>query len=250
MIDFNAKLGHWPYRPVQDADGLLRAMDMLGIERAAVSSLSAVHYFNPHDGNGELARVIAPHRDRFVFMAVLKPGFAGAVDDLRRCYGEYDMRGLVLHPQYHRYALDAPELEPLMEFMASLGLPVCVQAAMEDVRRQYDREIVPDLPPQAIGDFMRRWPGVNVVALGLKWGQPELLGQPWPDNGYFDTSNIEALFAIERLVDTHGADRILFGTHAPLFSPHANVAKLRAAEVTLEARETISRRTARRLLRL
>lgn len=248
MIDFNAKLGHWPYRPVWDMDGLLRRMDELQIERAVVSSLSAVHYFNPQDGNEELFRAIAPHRDRFIPMAVLKPQFVGCADDLDRCLEEYGMAGLVLHPGYHRYSLDAPELAPLMARMAAAGRPVCVQAAIEDTRRQYDREIVQDMPPLAIGAFMRAWPGVRIVALGLKWGQPEELGDPFPENGYFDTSNYEAMGAIEHAVALFGAERLLFGTHAPLFTPHANVAKLQTAELTEDERLAIAEGNARRLL--
>ena len=250
MIDFNVKLGHWPYRPVWDAEALLRRMDALAIERAVLSSLSAVHYFNPQDGNDELFRAVAPHRDRFMPMAVLKPGFAGDLDDLERCLGDYGMTGLVLHPTYHHYTLDTPELAPLMDKMAATGLPVCVQLGMEDMRRQYDRAIVEDVPPPSIGTFMRAWPAVRIVALGLKGGQPEQLGESFPENGYFDISNYEAMDALEHAVARFGAERVLFGTHAPLFTPHANVAKLKSAELTEDTRRAIAEGNARRLLGL
>ena len=70
MIDFNAKLGHFPYRPVEGLEALLRAMDRHGVEMALVSSLQAVFSLNPQDGNDELAAALAPHRDRFHLYAV------------------------------------------------------------------------------------------------------------------------------------------------------------------------------------
>lgn len=255
MIDFNTKLGHWPYRPVRGIDALLETMDVFGIERTVVSSLSAVHYFNPHEGNEELIRAVDAHRDRLISFAVLKPNFAGSLEDLETCLSEYGMKGLVLYPNYHRFSLDEPGLEPFMARAAAAGLPVCVQSGMEDPRRQYDREIIDQVPPEAIGGFARRYPEVSVVALGLKWGQPEQLGDPWPENCFFDTSNYETMGELEQAVAQFGAERrgyaagrILFGTHFPLFAPLANIDKLRCAALTDTERHAIAHANAESLL--
>ena len=250
MIDFNAKLGHWPYRPVRGVEPLLREMDGLGIEKAVVSSLSAVHYFDPQQGNEELLRIAAPHRDRLVPFAVLKPQFTGAIEDLRRCVEEEGMRGLVLHPNYHRFALDAPQLASMMAYMAEQGLPVGVQTAMEDMRRQFDRLIVPDVALEALAEFIREYPRVSIVALGLKVGQPEQLGTPLPRNAFFDTSSYEKLGELEAAAQRLGPDRILFGTNFPLLSPQANSAKIEAAELAPGAAEAIRRGNAAALLGL
>ena len=99
MIDFNAKLGHFPYRPVEGLEALLRAMDRHGVEMALVSSLQAVFYRNPQDGNDELAAARAPHRDRFLLSAVLRPNFTGWQDDLLRCAEDYGARAVLLGAQ-------------------------------------------------------------------------------------------------------------------------------------------------------
>lgn len=248
MIDFNAKLGHWPYRPVRGVDALLHAMDELGIERAVVSSLSAVHYFNPQDGNDEVVRWVAPHRDRLIPFAVLKPGFFGVLDDLHRCLDDYGMQGLVLHPNYHRFSLESTDLDRFMLALSEIRKPVCVQAGLEDVRRQFDRERVEDVPVPALSALLRRYPENPIVALGLKWGQPELLGEPLPPNAYFDTSHYEGLNELEAAVSRWGAERLLFSTDFPLLSPRANVDKFRVAELDAAAKEAIARGNARRLL--
>ncbi|MCL4215407.1 MAG: amidohydrolase family protein [Candidatus Hydrogenedentes bacterium] len=249
MLDFCAKLGAWPYRPVHDVKKLLHAMDAHEIDHAVVSSLSAVHYLNPQDGNEELARIVARTRDRFVPFAVIRPDFTGWEDDLTKCYARYGMKGIVLHPGYHGYTLNEPCLEALMHAAAERSLPVCVQTTMEDPRRQFNRPIVPQTPPAEVGALARKYPETTVVALGLKGGQPEEMGEPLAGNLYFDISNYERMNLIEEAVERFGARRMLFGAHFPLFNVEANVRKLACADISKEARKAIGEGNARDLLK-
>lgn len=244
----NAKLGHWPYRPVKGVDALLRGMDALGIARAAVSSVSAVHYLNPQDGNDELVRLIAPYRDRLIPMAVLRLNFAGWQDDLRVCLDEYGVRGVVLYPNYHEFDLADPTLGALMDEAAERRIPVCVQSCMEDVRRQFHPVRTQDVSPGVIGEFARDYPAVNVIAFGLKWGQPQQAGIPSTANLFFDISNYETMGELEFAVEHLGPDRILFGTNFPMFNLQANVDKLRLADISEQARQSIARTNGERLV--
>jgi len=248
MFDFNVKAGHWPYRPVRRLDAYLEAMDEYGIQHAVVSSLNAVHYLNPQNGNQELAEASAHHRDRLTPFAVLRPNFTGYVDDLAQCADDLGMKGLVLYPNYHEYALADPALETLMIEAARRAWPVCVQAGLEDPRRQFRQHKVAEVPAADIGDFARAYPDVPVVALGLKVGQPESAGEPLPHNFLFDTSNYETLGEMESAVERFGADRILLGSNFPLFNPSANVDKLRQAALAEADRDAIAGGNARRLL--
>lgn len=250
MFDINAKLGHWPYRPVRGLDALLRAMDELRVERAAVSSLSAVHFLNAQDGNDELAGLIAQHRDRLVPFAVLRPNFAAWEDDLKKCLEDYEMKAVVLYPNYHEFELSDPSLSPLMTEAGRLRFPVCVQAGLEDPRRQYRPYKTLEVPAAAIGDFARAHPNVTVIALGLKSGQPELAGDPLPGNFFFDTSNYEKMNDLEAAVEQFGSQKMLFGSNFPLFNPRANVDKIRCAAIDETDRDAIAAGNARRLLGL
>ncbi|MCC6694953.1 MAG: amidohydrolase family protein [Candidatus Hydrogenedentes bacterium] len=250
MFDVNARIGHWPYRPVGTVDDLLKNMDALGISCACVSSLDAIHFLNPQDGNDSLARAIAPHRDRLVPLAVVRPEFAGWQDDLTRCLESHGMRGVVLYPNYHLYDLDDPEATELGARCSEAQIPVFVQVGLEDARRQFGRTIVPDVSLESVGAFGREHPSLKLVALGLKFGQPDQLRQPLPKNFYFDTSNYERLGDLEFAVSHFGVDRILFGTCAPLFHPRANADKLRCADLTAEQREAIGQGNARALFGL
>jgi len=222
-------------------------MDQCGIERAAVSSLNSVHYFNPHDGNEELNRAVARHKDRFLPLAVVRPNFTDWDGDLRRCFEDFGMRGLVLYPNYHRFSLsdaENSELLRLAEICAANHAPVFVQIGLEDPRRQYRRLIVEDTSAEAVGVFANRHGDLKVVALGLKYRQAEQVLTPWPRNLWFDTSNYERFGDLEHAVRVYGDDRILFGTNAPLFHPRANVDKLQCADLTSDQREAIAHRNA------
>lgn len=248
MIDINAKLGSWPYRPVKDRDALLSAMDRFGIERAAVSSLSAVHFLNPQDGNEALIQEVRPHLDRFTPFAVIRPNFALWEEDLSRCLEAFGMQGVVLHPNYHEFSLAGPALAPLMAEAARHRIPVCVQTGLEDLRRQFRPYKTQEVSPEAIGDLARAYPATTVIAFGLKFGQPEQMGEPLPPNLYFDTSNCESMESLETAVARFGSDRILFGTNFPLFNVLANVDKLRTAAITSEARQGIASGNAQNIL--
>ena len=222
-------------------------MDQYGIERAAASSLNAVHYFNPHDGNEELHRAVACHLDRFIPLAVVRPNFSGWKSDLERCFEEFGMRGLVLYPNYHRFSLsdaENPELLAAVDICSSNRAPVFVQIGLEDPRRQYRRLIVEDASAEAVGVFASRHPDLKVIALGIKYSQVEHIHTPWPKNLWFDTSNYERLGDLEHAVQTYGEDRILFGTNTPLLHPRANVDKLQCADLTSGQREAIVHRNA------
>lgn len=250
MFDFNCKLGHWPYRPVKSLRALLDVMDRLGIGRAAVSSLNAVHYMNPQDGNDEVAAWTAPQRERLIPFAVVRPGFALWQEDLDVCLGVHGMRGVVLHPNYHRYTLDDPRLAPVMACAEQRGIPVCVQMGLEDARRQYDHEIIGDVPPEELRRFAETYPGVNVVALAVKLGQVRALGDTPPPSLHFDISNIETMGCLAPVLELLAAERLLFGTNFPLFNAQANVDKLAKSGISDAARQAIAEGNARRLLGL
>ncbi len=250
MFDFNARLGHWPYRPVRGLDDLLRAMDALGIARAVVSSLDAVYYLNPQDGNAELMKRIAGHGDRLVPFAAIRPNFALWQDDLSMCLEGYNVSGIVLYPNYHEFDLADESVAQLMDQAARFRLPVCVQAGLEDVRRQYRPYKTQEVPASAIGAFARAYPSVTVLALGLKFGQPEQLGEPLPSNLYFDTSNYESLGEMEHAVARFGSGRIVFGSNFPMFNSRANVDKLQRAEIGAADRAAIAEGNAKRILEM
>ena len=107
IIDTNAYLGPFAFRQLRHntPDALLRLMDEKGIDKAVVSSASAITYRNAQPGNKEVAQATAPHRDRLIPSAVVNPFYAGWKDDLKICHEELGMKGLRLYPKWHNYSL-------------------------------------------------------------------------------------------------------------------------------------------------
>ena len=106
LIDVNAYLGHFAFRHLRynTAEELLKLMDEKEIDKAIVSSASAITYRNAQSGNEELFEEVKGHEDRLIPFAVINPAYAGWEDDLRMCH-ELGMRGLRLYPKWHNYNL-------------------------------------------------------------------------------------------------------------------------------------------------
>ena len=140
IVDANAYLGDFPWRPVDAApDDLLARMDREGIDRAVVSSLDAVFYRNVHHGNRELAASVAGHGDRFVPFATINPAYPAWEDDLEECVTELGMKGVRLFPMHHDYALDDPAVEALLGKAVELDIPVMFVPTLEDTRQHHPR---------------------------------------------------------------------------------------------------------------
>ncbi len=110
IIDVNAYLGHFAFRRLRHntAESLLKLMDARKIDRAVVSSASAITYRNVQSGNEEIDGEVKAHRDRLIPFAVINPSYAGWEDDLKTCHERFGMRGLRLYPGWHNYKLSDP----------------------------------------------------------------------------------------------------------------------------------------------
>src|SRR5690606_38257892 len=115
---------HFAFRPLRHntAAALLRLMDAKGIDRAVVSSASAITYRNAQAGNEEVAAEVGPHRDRLIPFAVINPAYAGWRDDLEACHEGMGMRGLRLYPAWHNYRLSDPCCLELVRAATERGL--------------------------------------------------------------------------------------------------------------------------------
>jgi len=250
IFDVNVKLGQWPFRPVKGIKDLLTDMDRLHITRAAVSSLSAVHYFNPHLGNRELFTAIREYPDRFIPLACIRPNLSGWEQDFSSAIQDLNCKGIILYPNYHHFSLLAENTHTLVRLVGSHKVPVFIQMGLEDTRRQFDRPPIADVPVDTVSSLVDQHPQTTFVILGAKCGQIEQLPSPLPSNLFFDISNYEKSGEIEYAVDQLGCDRILFGTNFPLFNMMANILKLQRADIASSVRERIAHENAEKLFSL
>ncbi|NLX97337.1 MAG: amidohydrolase family protein [Rhodopirellula sp.] len=255
IIDVNAYLGHYAFRRLRHntPDALLPLMDSKGIDRAWVSSASAITYRNAQSGNEELFAAVKDHRDRFLPFAVVNPAYAGWKDDLKTCCDDFGIRGLRLYPKWHGYALSDPCCEELIAAATERGLPISIPLRVEDYRQRSWLVDVPDIPLAEAVELVRKHPTARFVFLnGAGYGGTPLgtkAGQ-LPANYWIEISRLSALMANEigQLLAQLGPDRLLFGTGMPLKYVDPVLLKLELLDVAEEVKEKLRWRNAAGLL--
>ena len=87
---------------------------------------------------------------------------------------------------------------------------------------------VPDLPAAEVADAAARHPELTVILGGARTGEIRALRERLRalPHFYADVSQSDGLDAVRLLVETGLGDKLLFGSHAPLFMPHAALARV------------------------
>jgi uncharacterized protein len=226
IIDINAYTGHWPTHPVNGGlEEVRTSLKEYGIDRVCVSPLDAAWCRNPHLYNAPLCEAARAYDDVWP-VPILDPTIATWSDELARSSAADRVRLVKLLPAYSQYELT--EADDLLAAIGEAGLAVIVQTRLEDPRRQHPLGQVPDVPAKAIADAAERHPDLTVIIGGPRAGEirslkDQLLGLP---NLYADVSQSDGLDALKTMVDEGLRDRLLFGSHAPLFIPHSAVSRV------------------------
>jgi predicted TIM-barrel fold metal-dependent hydrolase len=267
VFDVNCGCGAWPFRPTLPADAcsleeLLRAE---GVTRACAYPLEAYLWPDPQEAN-ELRLPQLARSSFFVPSAALNPTLRGWRKGYLRCRGEWGVPMVRLLPNYHLYELNHPSVDELAEQAASDGVVLGVHVRAEDKRMQNPIAKVPPVPIDDVVALARRHPGVRVVVFGFGrlWDkcdlvspamvkqlqlQPELAQRPaLPENLWIELSFFEHESSFANALRLFPPERLLFGSHAPLFYPRANVAKIEYSEAPSELKAAAYGANAERLL--
>ncbi len=246
IIDVNAYLGPFAFRRLRNntAASLLKLMDNKGIDRAVVSSASAITYRNTQSGNEELAEQAKPHRDRFTPFAVINPGYAGWRDDLKTCHEDLGMTGLRLYPKWHNYSLSAPPCLELIGDATERGMIISIPIRVEDQRERSWLIDVADVPLAEIATVVSACPKARFILLnGLQFVASPLgaKNNGLPANYAIEISRLDPLLANElgQLVDNLGPERIMFGTGMPFSEPDPSLLKMEVLEAANDVRDKI-----------
>jgi hypothetical protein len=267
VFDVNCGCGAWPFRPTPaaDAESLEAMLRAEGVTRACAYPLEAYLWPDPQEAN-ELRLPELAGSDFFVPSAVLNPTLPACLKGYQRCRDEWGVPMVRLMPNYHSYALDDAAVDRLAERAAADGvaLGVCIRA--EDKRMQNSIAKVPPFPIDNVTALARRHPELKVVAFGFGrlWDRCELVpprmvqqldGQAeleqradLPANMWIELSFFEHESSFANALKLFPAERLLFGSHAPLFYPRANIAKIRYSEAPEEAKRAAFCTNAERLL--
>ena len=221
---------------------LLRLHRAAGISRACIHSVA----ITPHSIdsiNRFISESVKEHPDCLIGYGAIHPGrenLAGLIDEVKRL----GLKGLKIHPDMQRFALDSPEA---MDMFAEIEgeMPVIIHTG--DCRYEYSR-------PWQMKHVLDAFPGLVCVCAHLggwsEWDEASKTLSRY-ENVYVDTSS--SLYALtpgegRRIVRSFSRERVLFGTDYPMWDPAEELERFYRLGLTEDEEEKILSLNAMHLL--
>ncbi len=235
VIDAHCHMG--PYFnfhiPDNDAGGMVKVMDRLGINMACTSP----HVGITPDfkmGNDIAAQAMRDYPGRFFGYITLNGSYPDEItEEIERCYN-MGMRGFKIHPSLHGYPANGENLRPMWEYANEKRLPILSHTWGGDRT----------CSPGVLGKLAEKYPNVPVL-LGHAGGTPAGYDEAIEvakkqENVFLETCCSSVIYGlIERFVREVGADRIVFGTDMPFVNANAQIGKILYAKISDEDKRKI-----------
>jgi predicted TIM-barrel fold metal-dependent hydrolase len=252
-VDTNISVGHWPFRhlPAAEPAAMVKALVKYSVTEAWVASFEGLLHKDLAGVNARLAETCRRRGElRLVPFGSVNPRWPDWEDDLRRCHEEHRMPGIRVHPNYHSYKLTDPLFAKLLSLATERRMVVQLVVQMEDVRTQHPLMNVPPVDLNPLAGVVAKTPGLRLQILNALIDVAGELIVPLARSGkvYFDFAMHEGVRGLARLRDQIGPERVLFGSHFPLFHWQAAALKIRETGLSDTDARAIMSTNARALL--
>jgi len=240
VIDLNAAVGHWPFVAgwAERVDELAAAMAEAGVTQAHVSAAEAVLAPDPLTATQRLCDSLAEH-ERLVPAAVVDPTLRTAEADLRRVVSNWPVRLVKLYPAFGGYSAEDDRVAAMVQAAGAEGVLTAVVMRLEDDRNQHRVMRVEPVGADAVTSLAAKVAPLPLLILnGLKGEVTGLARRA--ENLFFDIAFVESGASLPDLLQDVPAERLVFGSNAPLFYPQAVAAKLAGEEVSEVQRQAIA----------
>ncbi len=261
IIDTNVELFGWPHRELKygATQALVEKLQTHSVRQAWAGSYEALFHKNIDGVNRRLAEECQRNgRGMLAPLGTVNPVWPDWEEDLRRCDEDYGMHGIKLYPSYQNYTLDHPNFEKLLRQATDRGMLVQVAVAMEDERVHHPRTVLSAVDTQPLRDTLNRVPDARVMLVNpfRHVRGNELRALVRETNVLFEISNLDGTGGLERILSgshwylpvTMPLERLVFGSHAPLFPLENALFKFMESELSKVQCEAIWKENAGRFL--
>jgi uncharacterized protein len=231
IIDVNAFIGQWPFYALSDCttEVFKRTLDKHNIQLALVSSLDGIFHHDPQFANERLLEeTVADYR--IINVPVINPELPSWEKILDRDLKLHPIAGIKILPNYHLLNLDGDAFREFLTRFSKYDLPLIIQLRMEDLREKHPLLSVGEVNLREILDVvMTNFHKSAILLAGIKFSEILTHKQDFRENPlmFCDTSWIEGVNSMKRSVDAIGIEKILFGSHSPLFYMESQIFKIR-----------------------
>jgi len=172
----------------------------------------------PKVTNGFIAEACQKYPDKFIGFASINPlGGKESIEKLEHDVSQCNLKGLKLHPRFQNFALDDPDIIPILQKAADLNLPIIIDvfpagAGLEKSFPLLVDQIASTLPKAKI--IMAHFGGYKLWdALFVAKAHPNVFVELSWILLYFQGSSLEkdVEFAIKKL----GSHRCIYGSDHP-----------------------------------
>jgi predicted TIM-barrel fold metal-dependent hydrolase len=252
IVDVNVSLSRWPLRrlPCDETPRLVEKLKRHDVTQAWAGSLDGLFHRDLGGVNARLADECRRFGEgRLMPFGSVNPMLPDWPEDLRRCDEEHRMPGIRLHPNYHGYTLTDPALAELLAGAEKRGLVVELAVRMDDVRVQHPLMRIADVDTKPLPELVARRPKLRLVLLSaLATIRGPEMKRIAAAGVYFEISMQEGTAGVSNLLREVPLERILFGSHLPLFDLESAALKMRESDLTAAQTAAIAHGNAQRLL--
>lgn len=223
-------------------------MDEWGVDKSVMFSIAT----KPSQQKvvNDWAAKINDENERILAFGSVHPEAEDVFDEIERI-AEMGLYGIKLHPDYQEFMVDDERLDPVYDHIAKVGIPVAFHTGWDCL----SPELI-HCPPERSLKMLKKHPDMKVILAHLggndMWEDVFELLAGINNEVYFDTSFTAKCpdELMTRIINKHGADRILLGSDCPWESAQKMIEKLLRLDISDDAREKIMGKNACRLLGL
>ena len=212
MIDAHIHAGHWSPgkflgRGVSFEE-LERCLEECGIDGAVLTTTD----LRENDLVGEFVR--GPRAKRYWFFPWINPAEPGQIEYVENHASE--IHGLKFHPSCDKVRITDPRVAPFLEAAHGRGLPVLVHCGRWQEMSSYAFALEAAAGHKAVRFILSHMGGdtpelVMATLEGIKAARLT--------NVFLGMEGVREYWAIQRVIDELGADRVIFGSDYPLGHP-------------------------------